>query len=135
MANTDLLRKVRHKMAAEPDTHDQSIWISADPGQRVDHADGLALTYGTTACVAGWTALLSGDRLIVPMYATDDNIVTAPFDVANVFTVDGVIESVYQRARKLLDINYVFAEALFDGGNSRGTVLTIIDQIIEQEVL
>lgn len=50
--NTDLLHAIARQIEAQPETYDQSVWVSDTP-------------CGTTACIAGWAALLSeGDITI-----------------------------------------------------------------------
>jgi hypothetical protein len=48
--NTDLLLEIREQIASHPETHDQSTWAS-----RTD--------CGTTYCIAGWAAMLTGAQI------------------------------------------------------------------------
>jgi hypothetical protein len=45
--NVELMEKVRDKIRENPDRHDQNSWA-------------VRMPCGTTYCIAGWTAVLSG---------------------------------------------------------------------------
>ena len=51
-----LAKRVRNHVRARPEQHDQGHWY-----RRWNHC-GIC---GTTACIAGWTAILNGAELIV----------------------------------------------------------------------
>jgi hypothetical protein len=100
--NVELLEQTMRHIIDHPETHDQSIWISA---------------CGTTACFAGWACLLSGNHRdkYWPTYFDD---VTTGF----LHTQD--------LAPKLLDIDEDTAGELFDGSNTVDDLQRIVKQLI-----
>ncbi len=58
--NTELLEKVMLHIDDHPEQHDQGMWVSmADDDERGVMNREWAWNCGTTACFAGWTALLT----------------------------------------------------------------------------
>lgn len=48
--NVELLEKIREQIIAHPEQHDQQLW-------------GFKADCGTTHCIAGWAAVLTGQEI------------------------------------------------------------------------
>lgn len=112
--NTDLLMQVREKIVNEPEKHEQSRWARAfsDPRKGGD--------CGTAYCVAGWAAVLDGQKLAW--------IAFGDFWEASVL-IGGVGISPY--AMETLGLSMNEARRLFAGDNPRTHVLSMLDRLIE----
>jgi hypothetical protein len=84
--NATLAYRVLDHIDADPDRHDQNVWV-----ERTD--------CGTVACFAGWVVLLSGDK---PVFDEDDPVECETHEVH----AKGTIMSVSCRAAHLLGISY-----------------------------
>jgi hypothetical protein len=95
--NAELAWRVIDHIDAHPDQHDQGHWV-----RQTD--------CGTTACFAGWTTILSGDRPVTELPGYVDGF-------TDVVTVDPEGRSydltVQARARELLGITHQAAHDLF----------------------
>lgn len=83
-----------------------------------DHKD-LRFTCGTVACVAGWTSLLSGDRVreaAADLWEHNDDG-QPTYRVGSVTTPDGRIMPIANRAMEVLGLGYLTASALFHVNN------------------
>lgn len=87
-----LAKRVRDHVKAHPEQHDQTLWYFSEP------------TCGTTACIAGWTAVLDGAQPIQD-YAGESCLVAIGDDQRSI--------PVY--ARKALGLTGSEAWQLFDG--------------------
>lgn len=104
--NTDLLLQIREQITAHPETHDQDQW-----GRRTE--------CGTTHCIAGWAAVLSGANL---------DWRKNEFGVGLLCFVNEHDPGVYAAA--LLGLSCDEAGALFYQGNK--AALTHLDELIEK---
>jgi hypothetical protein len=101
--NVDALRRELEFVTAEPERWDQSTWVHYV--DRSDAEPGADWTCGTTACLAGWTALHAGYRPHPPY----ESVVVGP---------RGTPEDVEDLARRLLGLTPGQANLLFDGSNT-----------------
>jgi hypothetical protein len=77
-------RLVIAQVEADPDQHDQALWIEVGP-------------CGTSGCIAGWTCLLAGDE---PIEARDRG--KGYLEYYTVITADGNERDIEVRAMELL---------------------------------
>jgi hypothetical protein len=110
--NAALAYKVLDHIDAHPEQHEQSVWTT--------------MTYcGTAACFAGWTCLLSGDRLVEDEDGDTDVEVW----------VGGNIRRIPERAAELLGIPYAplfvlpYGHDLFNPGNEREDLGRLVAEI------
>ena len=103
MANADRLRTELEFVTAHPDLWDQSHWVLVT--DRSDVEPGADWTCGTTACLAGWTALHDGLR---PDPRSDARLVD---DAGRLHDVGDV-------ARRALGLTDAQADALFSSENN-----------------
>lgn len=95
MLNTDLLLAVREQITSHPESHDQGTW-------------GRKSECGTTHCVAGWAAVLSGMNI----WWTDDG----KGDLAAMVLIEdetGWAASIPGYAKKALGLTSLQASYLF----------------------
>ncbi|AZM51806.1 hypothetical protein DMA15_03740 [Streptomyces sp. WAC 01529] len=107
--NTDLLIKIRDKIREHPEQHDQAHWARRT-------------SCGTTYCIAGWAAVLSGARLDWSDHWTDQYEGGARAD-----TVNSGAETIDDYAQRVLGLDNEQC-ALFDTDN--GGALTRLDELI-----
>lgn len=62
----DLMNQIIEKINIEPQKWNQSSWLNAQEGPAESSC-------GTTACIAGWALLLSGEYTVCVEYMRDDN--------------------------------------------------------------
>lgn len=118
VVNVELLTKVRDKIASEPDTLDMDHWVNVATEGLSDENDYFLgaddLPCGTTACIAGWAILFSGDRVHVPAPMTArrfyDAMTVVPPDTRNARDAYG---SISDRAAELLGLRDDVASWLF----------------------
>lgn len=103
--NTDLMIEVREQIRLEPGRHDQGVWCSS-PGDQ----EGC----GTTYCIAGWVARLSGMKI--------------DYDRGDVYVEDRLIDD---WARKKLGLTGDEAWNLFYCLDDEAA-LTLLDEYIQQ---
>ena len=135
MANIDLLKRIRDKVVADPDTLDMNDWFLVPvKGLDVGTLDfGLEeIPCGTTACIAGWATLLSGDRLQVLNEGFEEKhnsstIYIPGFDPGGTHSPRSV-QSVPDRATELLDLPRALARWLYVIDNE--DVVWVLDQLI-----
>jgi len=113
-----------------PDKHDQASWAEVSESEfDPDHID-LNFTCGTTACAAGWANVLCGDRFSkegkVSAWRADPR-----WHVRYVVDSNGKTHSMGDRARNHLGISKKVAIALFDGSNTRKSVLKALKMLAE----
>jgi hypothetical protein len=115
--NVDLMLAVREQITSHPETHDQTMW-------------GRKTECGTTYCIAGWAAVLSGAE---PLWDIDID------DTEEAATAlhAGRGDKPYQRsirtiAEEALGISYQEAGRLFPGALSRAEALANLDELIEK---
>lgn len=113
--NTDLLMQVREKIVSEPEKHRQASWAFSkdDPRKGGD--------CGTAYCVAGWAAVLDGQKLDWTETGT------GAWDAS--FTIGGAMIS--EHAQDVLGLTYGEQSQLFRGSNTRSAVLAMLDRLIE----
>lgn len=132
--NYEELRRVWKHIETNPRQHDQGAWYSVPSTyfQVTGTRSGLPytneITYqltepewqcGTTACLAGWTAILNGWRPIEPNAA---------------FVTDGEqVKIVYHVARKLLDLTEEQAMVLFDGDHTFDELRRYVEHFLATE--
>lgn len=114
--NVDLLMQVREKIVNEPEKHDQMSWARAlsDPRKGGD--------CGTAYCVAGWAAVLDGQEMSWA-FSPHANEWRSPY-LANG-------QAVWRYAQEALGLDSSEEGTLFDGDNSRESVLDMLDRLIE----
>lgn len=121
--NTLAILGLRFFLEQNPEKLEQRQWVIAPEAEFArDHKD-MKFTCGTVACVAGWTSLLSGDRV----RQGDAEMLLGPefehrFRVGSVTTPDGRIMHVGDRAMEVLGLSERVATALFHT-NNEGFVL------------
>lgn len=86
--NVELLQKVKQQILAEPHRFNMLKWIGNRDNEEFYSTDNFYHYCGTTACIAGWTVLLS----------TKDRLVHY---------------EIFDRALQFLDISFDEAEKLF----------------------
>lgn len=108
--------QVREKIETEPEAHDQRTWATAqsDPRESGD--------CGTAYCVAGWAAVLDGQKL--EWEENEDGFWEA------LFLEDSPV-SIRLYAAQALGLTRPEGGALFAGHHSRGQVLAHLDALIE----
>lgn len=99
--------------------HNQVVWgymeSAAETVEGVARAiSGDVFSCGTTACVAGWASLLSGDR---PEECDLNPIGGKHWVFSSVITPNGDRQDIPDRAAEILGIGEDLAEALFYGVN------------------
>lgn len=110
--NIELARKVREWTRAHPDLLDMDTWIDTSGTfdelliTTVENAE----TCGTTACFAGWTAILSGDRVGAGGMIFDAEGNPVMFEMHDGYTYPLGVE---QRAMDLLGLEKWEANRLF----------------------
>lgn len=116
-----------------PEKHDQGNWFFTEwmeTREEIEkaHADARENNWcGTTACFAGWTSLLAGDRMLS---WEERRNATDRFFSTEIRSADtGRVRSVRERARDLLGLTESQADLLFDGGNSRNELKRLITNI------
>lgn len=156
VTNKHLLLKVWNFIAPNPELHDQQRWAEVHdlavanngevmarsiPDQYVDLlATPLApeIQCGTTACVAGWTVALAGDKFITRLvdawvrngtYTEEDKT-----NINNVLTSDGRNISISDRAEELLGLTPRESGLLFDGENSRHSLRSMIVDLLNGDL-
>ncbi|MFF0183508.1 hypothetical protein [Streptomyces sp. NPDC005244] len=105
--NTELLRKVRETIRRHPEKHDQGNW-------------GLKTECGTTHCIAGWAAFLSG--AVIDWERELDGAWSAD-------TVNGGARSIEDYARDALGLTFDQSNIFYMG---RDDALRRLDRLIEQ---
>lgn len=101
------LRATLEFVTSHPERWAQSVWYRLPTAAQVDAEPGVDWTCGTSACLAGWTALRAG---FVPVD-----------DAANVLVRDpttGLELLVEDAAADLLGLSRYQAEVLFAAGNN-----------------
>src|SRR6478752_211362 len=98
--NAELAYRVLDQVDADPASWDQSKWFYRP----------LGASFGTAACFAGWTSLLSGDE---PRWVHGYQMQTYAV------VASGKTRYIEARAAELLGIDENQADALFYGGNTR----------------
>lgn len=131
-----LAAKVLDKIRREPESHNQLVWAtidsmeaSASKSVRVIDGVGYPVACGTTACVAGWASMLSGDLGVL---ADTRQPLGKPlqFQIGHVVTPDGKFESVERRGQELLCLDFYEKEWLFSAHRSRDEVLFALEEIV-----
>jgi len=115
--NAELAYRALDHIDANPDQHDQRVWISKD-------------SCGTVACLAGWVCLLAGDKPAYEPYGEDPE--TELVTVLSVGT-PAYDMGVPRRAADLLGIPYdstsLFGHRLFSADNTREDLGRIVAEI------
>lgn len=116
-----------------PERHDQTVWLDFGRNDDPDHecempvGEIVASLYaeegscGTTACVAGWVAILTAPW---GSYITDSGSVVWP---------DGSLHSIELAGQGGLGLGYDAAHWLFAGDRERAEVLTALDRLAKGE--
>lgn len=104
--NAVLAYRVLDHIDAHPEEHRQTAWVDQD-------------SCGTTACFAGWACLLAGDQAPPP----------ADCPSAMVFSPDGHLHGVFDRAQEHLGIDEETAEDLFSGDHLAEDLAELVPQI------
>jgi hypothetical protein len=110
MIDVDRLRRELEFVTAHPDRWKQDAWYVLPTSSTVETEPGTDWTCGTTACLAGWTALHAD---LVPVSAPGHHP-----DGVYVRDGDGHDWLVDDAAVDLLRLGPDEAELLFDGGNT-----------------
>lgn len=122
--NIELLTKIRDLIVAKPKKLEMGNWGEIKR-KKLDLKEGdeARISCGTTHCIAGWAAQLSGDKFIVSIDNLDeDEDGNATFYPDRVATATGQELSVHDRARDLLGLTGEEAEYLFLSVGNRGAV-------------
>lgn len=121
MANLAELDRVIAHCAANPEQHDQVSWFDIPAENWTDTALGediLADNWRchTTACLAGWAAILNGWRPKRP-------------DTIYMINDDGQAESVITVARQVLDLTSEQADELFAQADNLDDIRRVVERI------
>jgi hypothetical protein len=115
MANVELLKKVRDKITSDPEHWNQNFWgiLDGEVVERTrkplaDRTPEFEISCGTTACIAGWACILSGEPMEWRTAAPD---YFQPRLLSATETVHGRDVSV--RAAELLGLDEIDAGDLF----------------------
>lgn len=153
--NTEVILKLLDLITYVPRAHDQSLWASikvsrddfsdlpedtkvpdwADPDYlnnfqvAKDFIPGLSC--GTTACVAGWTALLSGAKPILTNDAVERNLrdTENEIQISTVLTKDNKFVDIEDYAQKVLGITSDEALHLFSESRQRPTLIQLLTDL------
>lgn len=114
--NVELMERVRQLILMRPELHDQQYWLiarsstsAAEMSRTAENGD----ICNTTACVAGWAAVLSappGVRIL----GTD------------VYLVNGTLVEIEDYAQKQLGLTDEQCEFLFNSSSTREEVLQLL---------
>ena len=87
---------------------------------------------GTAYCFAGYACHIAGDKFVV--YQNDFTATRQPhvFSDGEVVTPEGRRVSIPRRARELLGITCDESDALFNGGNDKDDIDSVLDDIRER---
>jgi len=143
--NVALLRKVREQILHHPETHEQASWITTVTFELFESAAGAVqyprgtryfrhmqkVVCGTTACVAGWAVHLAGmEPLVGDIQAWSDGVYTR--QAFQVTEEPGAGPApIRSTARRLLGLNEIDADTLFDANNTRDFVLGSLADYID----
>jgi hypothetical protein len=86
--------------------------------------DQWALRCETGCCFAGWASLLAGGRWEKPE-DHDDDMLKAQGDWPR--------EDAWDRGKRVLELNMIYAERLFDIDNSFDDLREIVDELCEED--
>ena len=109
MANVKELKRVRAHIRRYPEKFNMNTWVRRPGGW----------SCGTTACIAGRSALLNGWQ---PIFG--EGFIT------NTFAKDGAEEDVWVIAEDILDLTYEEADRLFYSGNDH--YAEVLDKLIAE---
>lgn len=130
MLNEGLLRAVRDKILMEPDQHRQASWMTVQVDEPLPR--GTEISCPTTGCVAGWACAMSGDLALVDSASFEEFDAEIVYTIWEVLTPKGQVLEIEERGAQLLGLDEYQAEELFDGQNSRDTVLKMLDDLIKE---
>lgn len=135
--NLPVIAHVRD-MIAEETNHQQNIWTIVDrstlqkiverfrpKGSRKEY---VPVSCPTAACVAGWTAIVTGGKMLVPVEVANGG--DARVDSAEMVDTKGVVRDISQYARQTLGLTSDEADHLFAAHWSNGQVLDHLDNIM-----
>lgn len=129
--NANLLDAVMAKIKTDRKHWFQNDWrrqIAKRPLRKIvqRNKEVLVVDCNTAFCFAGWAVQLGSEAK--PRWASTDELWASKFDDKEDVLEDGTI-SAENRARRLLDLDYDQAEALFDGGNEIRDLERIVEAI------
>lgn len=131
----DVAAEVAAIIRLQPERHNQKYWLDTVPGRPDDdppaqlevQAVAAALygqTCGSTACVAGWTAILvSLDGTVI----TEDGYLRPPGGLG--------VQRIPEVARKALGIGPYDSDWLFHPDRTRGQVLAALDSLAKGQLM
>jgi len=136
--NLEVLKEVRDLIAVETN-HKQRVWGTVNKSILRKITDRFRpKTYGggeyipvscpTAACVAGWTGIVAGAKMLVN--ANELEYDGSTIEISSVLTPTGDVEHVSNYAREVLGLTSNEADYLFDGDWTNKSVLANLDAII-----
>lgn len=112
--NVDLMLAVREQITSHPETHKQEMWATRTE-------------CGTTYCIAGWAAALSGKEMFWEPGRD------WPLEASYLAKPDGGQGvSVDRYARGVLGLDQDEADFLFSGARPESEALAYLDELIEK---
>jgi len=124
--NAALAAQVAGIIRNRPQAWNQGIWLEFNAGQGRTVAE-LRADCGTSACVAGWAALLAAPdtaEAAPPMYGL----------VRDLILPGGTVTGIKNAAKEALGLDDWTAAWLFDSERSDGEVLAALDAIARGEL-
>lgn len=121
MTPAELAEQVATQIRTNPGSHYQGWWLKTTrpEAHMVDHSTGYPVVEAdicnTTACVAGWSSVLAGDRVRL--------------DTTACVTSDNRVMSYSDRGAELLGLTSDEAFWLFDAGRTKSQVLYALDEL------
>ena len=135
--NTKAARKVRDLIVRENKAHEQRTYTDVSlPASVKEHeakdyfnnqSIGERISCGTTACVAGWTSFICGDK-VGDMSAYSNG---GGYYVESVVRPNGSRTHIANSARLHLGISAALADLLFDGNKSHDVVVVALTMLAE----
>jgi hypothetical protein len=118
MANRELAARVYEQITRDPASHDQKHWVTS---QTLEIPEDFC---GTTGCVAGWAALLSGRDVRFALLES-----FGYYDFVGVM-LDGERDNISAIGRELLELTDDQAEWLFAAGRTTDEVYAALKDIM-----
>jgi hypothetical protein len=136
--NLPVIAHVRQMIEVETN-HKQNIWTFVNREELVKIVDRfrdkktskqyVPVSCPTAACVAGWTAMVTGGKMLVPEEEARMGTYGG-VDSATMVRADGVVQDISAYARQTLGLTENEAEHLFAAHHSNRTVLRYLDEIM-----
>lgn len=132
--NVEKLVELRDQLVLHPEQHDQNTWVNTH-GETITPDEQPDMSCGTTACAAGWTVLLNGERFAD--YGTVLADTSNPSAYRQHVYRDGaftlrLVVSVPERAQQILGLNDQQAEQLFYLERDKVKTVKHLDELIQE---